>query len=134
VIADSRSQSQEWAQLVQVGVEDRLAARVAELCDQLADAGVGDAGIGAQQALDLGFEGVELGGSEGSLITRRKHGAQRRPDRVARRPVRLAISMIVTPSTTCIRLICAYRSTSSRPSFWLGLISIHAAPTALTLS
>jgi hypothetical protein len=44
---------QQRPQLAQVLVEDRLAARVAELGDQLADAGVGDPGLGAQQALDL---------------------------------------------------------------------------------
>lgn len=75
--------SQQRAQLAQVLVEDRLAADVAELGDQLADAGVGDPVIGAQQPLDLGLEGVELGGPRRPLIAWRSIGAPRRADRVA---------------------------------------------------
>jgi len=74
---------EERAHLAQVVVEDRLAAGVAELGDQLADAGGGDAVVGAQEALDLLLEGIELGGPRPSLIARRLLGAQRRSHRVA---------------------------------------------------
>ena len=54
------------AHLAQVVVEDRLAALIAELGDQLADAGARDPGSAAQQSLDLLPEGIELGGPSAS--------------------------------------------------------------------
>jgi hypothetical protein len=60
-----------------VVVEDRLAALISELCKQLTDAGAGDAVVGAQQALDLLLEGVELGGRFAAKARRMVRGASR---------------------------------------------------------
>ncbi len=66
------------ADLAQVVVEDRLAALITELGEQLADAGAGDAVVRAQKALDLLLEGVELGGRLRPVVGRwalRRQGA-----------------------------------------------------------
>src|SRR5215211_655055 len=63
--------AEDRAQLAQVVVEDRLAAVVAGLGDQLADPGVGDPPLLAQQAGDLVAVRVELRGGGRAAVAGR---------------------------------------------------------------
>jgi len=72
--------------LAQVVVEDRLAALIAKLFDQLAHTGAGEEVIGAQETLDLLLEGVELRWPRPALIARWLLGANRRSDCVSCQP------------------------------------------------
>src|SRR6516165_1514933 len=71
------------AQLAQVAIEDRLAARIAALADQLADAGIGDSRHIAQQLGDLLAVGVELGGDRRARVARRPLAPERLADGLA---------------------------------------------------
>jgi hypothetical protein len=79
----ARPRQKQRPHLAQVVVEDRLAARVAEPGDQLADARAGQARLGAEQTVDLLLERVELGGTERARVPRRPLAAERLADRVA---------------------------------------------------
>jgi hypothetical protein len=87
------------ADLAQVLVEDRLPTLIAELGDQLADAGARQAMVGAQQALDLLLERVELGGLLlASPVGGRALGGEGPPDRFPVQAGAAGVSRIETPS------------------------------------
>jgi hypothetical protein len=71
------------AQLAHVVVEDRLAALIAELLDQLADPLGGDPRVLLQQPLDVVLERGELRRSRRALVARRPVPPQRAADRIA---------------------------------------------------
>ena len=73
----------ERAQLAHVVVEDRLAARIALLLDQLADPLGRDPRVLLQQALDLLAERVELRRPGRARIVRRLARLERAADRLA---------------------------------------------------
>jgi hypothetical protein len=82
----ARAGQEERPHLAQVVVEDRLAALEALLFDQLPDPLAGQARLGAEQAVDLLLERVELGGAGWARVPRRPLGAERPADRVAIAP------------------------------------------------
>ena len=75
--------AQDRPQFAQGVIEDRLAAPIARLGDQLADAGVRDPVDVAQQPGDLLAVGVELRGNRRAAVARRLGGADRPADRLA---------------------------------------------------
>jgi hypothetical protein len=84
----ARSGQEERAQLAQVVVQDRLASRVALLCDQLADPPAGQTGVVAKQPPDLLRERLELRGPARAAVAGRLARAQRPADGVAITPGR----------------------------------------------
>jgi hypothetical protein len=76
------SRQVERAQLAQIVVEDRLAAVVALLGEQLTDPLPGEARLLTQQSLDLVSERVELRGAARTAVAGRLARAERAPDRL----------------------------------------------------
>jgi hypothetical protein len=71
------------AQLAQAVVEDRLAALIAQLGEQLADARAGQARVRFEQPLDLVAKRVQLRAPGGARVARRGVRAQRTLDGLA---------------------------------------------------